>query len=419
MALRLHKLLRNGSHMRTEKSGALYLKLMPYHSLEESFSSHDVLPLKWYENVFPRISQLTHFLKNVDAINGRLVDVTSNSTIVDDRIEREMGVLKSHVRAFIGSPLVQRKVKRTQKTSQNSTSPFSQASERVPIVVDSLTKISNFLNITAQQRKSVRLTVCPQVTQHRIWTGALEEILNGMKVDLELLTARGSSKSTLMGQQIVHNCLKFLTETAVSSDPDTASWMKLSPSKTLDPSDPLKWEDILEMVNDLIECFRSEALLKLHVTKLEVMKEGLSQIKDVIVDHSIGYKEARHQESLVQKKLTKTLGHSSRCLFTLLLYYLYRRVLDIEVDIRGGVYENGSKDRFCLSMGRILTSDDEKMIGRGVKQLDQALGVFKFVWETAKMKGNLDLEGHMWCVGAEDRILRYRGNKYFVHGISL
>ncbi|KAI9079245.1 hypothetical protein K1719_038850 [Acacia pycnantha] len=418
MALRFHKLLCNGTHVRTKKSGAMNLNSMLYHSLKESFSSQDVLPLKWYENSLPRISQLTHLLKNVDAINGKLVDVTSNSTIVDDKIQHEMGTFKSLVRAFIGSPSSQQRVNLAQKTSQDSISPFSNVSAREPMVVDSLTKISNFLNVTAQQRKSVRLTLCPQVTQHRVWTGALQEILNGMKVDLDLLAARGSNKSTLMGEQIVHNCLKFLTETAASSDPDTASWMKLTPSKTLDPCNPHKWEDILEMVNDLIECFRSETMLKLHVTKLEVMKEGLSQIKDVILDKSIGYKEARHQESLVQKKLTKTLGHPSRCLFTLLLYYLYRRVSDIEVDIRGGVYENGSKDRFCLSMGRILTSDDEKMIGRGVKQLDQALGVFKFVWDTAKMKGNLDLEGHIWCVGAEDRILRYRGNRYFVHGIS-
>lgn len=248
--------------------------------------------------------------------------------------------------------------------------------------------------------------------------------MNGLKFDLDLLGAHELSKSNsaIMGQQIVHSCLKFLTETAVSSsDPDsTTSWMKLAPSKSFNPSDPHKWEDVLEMFNDLIECFRTEMRLKLHVSKLEVMKEGLSQIRDVIVDSSIGYKEARHQESLVQKKLTKTLGHSSRCLFTLLLYYLHRRVSDIEVDIRGGVYGNyGSENRFCLSMGRILTSDDQKMVGRGVKQLDQALGVFKFVWETARMKGNLDLQGHIWCVGAEDRMLRYRGNRYFVHGISL
>ena len=121
----------------------------------------------------------------------------------------------------------------------------------------------------------------------------------------------------------------------------------------------------------------------------------------------------------MKKKLSKMLGHSSCCLFTLLLYYLYGRVADIEVDMCGGVYANGSDGKFCLFMGRILTSDSEKMIGRGVKQLDQALGIFKFVWKMAGMKGHLDLQGHMWCVGADNRMLRYRGNKYFVHEICL
>ncbi|KAF7843460.1 exosome complex exonuclease RRP41 [Senna tora] len=418
MAFRFRDIFCSRIHLRAGRSTAFYLNSMLYHCLEES--RQDVLPLKWYENAFPRILELTQMLKSVDSINGRLVDVTSNATITDNRIENEMGTFKSLVRVFIGSPSVQRKLKHTQTAYQDSISPFSKASEREPILVDSLTKISNYLNVSAQQRKFIRLTVCPQVTQHRIWTGALEEILNGLKLDLDLLATHGLSKSnTVLGQQIVHSCLKFLIETAVSSDPDSTSWMKLSPSKTFNPSDPQKWEDVLEMFNDLIECFRSETRLKLHVSKLEVMKEGLSQIKDVIVDSNIGYKEARHQESLVQKKLTKTLGHPSRCLFTLLLYYLYRRVLDIEVDIRGGVYDNGSENRFCLNMGRILTSDDEKMVGRGVKQLDQALGIFKFVWETAGMKGNLDLQGHIWCVGAKDRMLRYRGNRYFVHGIIL
>lgn len=417
MIFKFRNLLHSGTHLRIRKSNALYLNSSLYHCSEESH--HHVLPSKWYDEAFPRISELTQLLKNVDAINGRLVDITSNSVVVDHRIEHEMGNFKSLVRAFIGYPSVQLK-RHTQKTHQDSVSPFSKASDREPIIVDSLTKISNFLNVSAQQRKVVRFTVCPQVTQHRIWTGALEEILNGMKFDLDLLGVQGLSKSSsIMGKQIVHHCLKLLTETAVSSAPDSTSWMNLTPSKTSDPSDPHKWEDVLEMFNDLIECFRSETRLKLQVSKLEAMKEGLSQIKDVIVDSSIGYKEARHQEILVQKKLTKTLGHSSRCLFTLLLYYLYRRVSDIEVDMRGGVYENGIDNSFCLSMGRILTSGDEKMVGRGVKQLDQALGVFKFVWETAGMKGNLELQGHIWCVGAEDRMLRYRGNRYFVHGISL
>ncbi|KAI4355530.1 hypothetical protein L6164_004293 [Bauhinia variegata] len=421
MAYRLGGLLYRGKHFGNKKAGVFYLNSVLYHCLEESHEN--VLPSEGYKNAFLKITELTQLLKNVDAINGRIVDISTNSTVIDDCIEHQMDTFKSLVRVFIGSPSVQHGLKyalaSSAGTQHASFAPFSKASEREAMVIDSLIKVSNFLNISAQQRKSVRLTVCPQVTQHRIWTGALGAVLSGLKSDLDSLASRGLSKDTIMGHQIVHSCSKFLAENAISSDPESSSWMKLSPSRSVDSSEPHKWEVVLEMFNDLIESLRSEARLKLHVGKLEIMKEGLAQIKDVLVDNSIGYREARHQESLVQKKLTKTLGHPSRCLFTLLLYYLYGRVTDIEVDLCGGIYESGGDNRFCLSMGRILTSDNEKMVGRGVKQLDQALGIFKFIWETAGMKGHLDLQGHIWRVGAECRTLRYRGNVYFLHGISL
>ncbi|KAJ7963151.1 Exosome complex exonuclease [Quillaja saponaria] len=298
-------------------------------------------------------------------------------------------------------------------------SPFSKTSEREPMLVDSLTKVSNFLNISAQQRKVVRLKLGPQVTQHRKWTGSLKEVLNGLKFDLDSLNNRCPSKGTKMGRQIVYSCLKFLNEISGSSDLESASWMRFAPKRAVSSSDSHKWEDVLEMFNDLIQCLRSETGLQLRVTKLEVMKEGLAQIKNVLVDNNIGYKEARRQESLVQKKLSKTLGHSSRCLFTLLQYYLYGIATDIEVDIRGGIFGVGDDNRFCLSMGSILTSDDEKIVWGGIKQLDKVLGLFKFVWETAEMKGLLEMQGHLWCLGAESRKLSYRGKTFFVHGISL
>ncbi|XP_061352722.1 uncharacterized protein LOC133297569 [Gastrolobium bilobum] len=419
MASRFRGLLYSGNYFRTNKCVGFYLNSMLYHS------SQHVFDLQWYQNEFPRITKLADLLANVDAIDGRLVDINSNSAIFDDGIEHEMCTFKSLVRVFIGSPSVQHKMKHVLASSNTDTqhdsfTPFCKASEREPLVIDSLTKVSNFLSVSAQQRKLVRFRVCPQVTQHRIWTGALEEILNSFKVDLDSLGSQGLNEGTmLLGQQIVHSCLKFLTETALFSDPDSSSWMKLLPSKTVNFSDSQKWEDVLGMFNDLIKCCRSETRLKLHVDKAEVMKEGLLHIKDIFTDNKVGYKEVRHQENLVQKKLSKTLGHSSRCLFTLLMYYLYGRVTDIELDMRGGVYGNGSDNRFSLLMGRILTSDSEKMVGRGVKQLDRALGLFKLVWEMAEMKGHLDLQGHMWCVGAHNRMLRYRGNTYFVHGICL
>ncbi|CBI20765.3 unnamed protein product, partial [Vitis vinifera] len=228
-----------------------------------------------------------------------------------------------------------------------------------------------------------------------------------------------TSKGMMMGQQIVLSCLNFLADKAISYDPDSTSWMRPAPARA--PESPSrKWGEVLVMFNHLLKCLRTaEKGLLLHVSKLEAMKEGLSQIKDVLVDRNIGYKEARHQESLVQKKLGKTLGHSSRCLFTLLVYYLFGSIRDIEVEVCGGVYGSEGGDRFCLYMGRILTSDEEKMVWSGVKQLDRALGLFKFVWETAKMKGVLELQGHLWCVGAEERSFKYRGNVFFVHRINI
>ncbi|KAK9088091.1 hypothetical protein Syun_030485 [Stephania yunnanensis] len=150
-----------------------------------------------------------------------------------------------------------------------------------------------------------------------------------------------------------------------------------------------------------------------HLSKLELVKEGLYQIKDVLVDEDIiGYKETRHQENLVQKKLTKTLGHSSRCLFTLLQHYLCGcgSVLYIEVEVCGGVYGGSSKGNHCLCVGKILASDEENMVPHGVKQLDRALRLFKFFWEIAGMHGVLELQGHIWCVGDRDKTLKYRGN---------
>ncbi|KAK7310107.1 hypothetical protein RJT34_07383 [Clitoria ternatea] len=413
MACRFWELLCSGNRFRTNKSAALYLNLMFCHS------SNDV---DLYENEIPKVTKLTGLLANVDAINGRLVDINSNSTIFDDQIEHEISTFKSLIRASVGTTSVQHQIKHVLASLMNkkheSFTPFSKATEREPMVVDSLTKVSNFLSVSAQQRKLVRMKVCSQVTQHRIWNGALKEVLNNFAVDLDCLRSQGSYNGMLLGHQIVHSCLKFLTETAVFSDPDS-SWMKLSSTKTVNSSDSQKWEDVLVMFNDLIKCCRSETRLKLHVAKAEVMKEGLLHIKDILIDNSVGYKEAKHQESLVKKKLSKTLGHSSCCLFTLLLYYLYGRVADIEVDMCGGISTNGNDSNSYLFMGRILTSDSEKMVGRGVKQLDRALGLFKFVWEMAGMKGHLNLQGHMWCVGADNRMLRYRGNTYFVHGICL
>lgn len=408
--------------LQTKRNGAIYVNVMLCHCSEAS--PQEPLPCEWYEKEFPHMTKLSESLRNVHRLDGRLVDAGANSVVFDDQIERRMQTFMSLARVFIGSPSVQQAVQKNvmaySQASANCTPfvCFSTPREREPMIVNSLTKVCNFLNISAQQRKLVRLTVCPQVTRQRIWTGALEEILNQLKTELDLSTCRCSSKGIKMGQQIVSSCLKFLAETAVSYDHDSTSWMRLTPAKIIDSSASHKWQDVLEMFNDLIDCLKSEKELCSLAVKLEIMKEGLSQIKDVLIDKSIGYKEARHQENLVQKKLSKTLGHSSKCLFILLLYYLYGHVQDVEVDICGGIYSIG-ENRFCLCMGKILTTEEDKIIRSAVRQLDRALRLFKFVWETAGMTGVLELQGHLWCVGAASRTLKYRGSTFFLHDISV
>ncbi|XP_055960431.1 uncharacterized protein LOC126669682 [Mercurialis annua] len=415
---RIHKFLVGSNYYHlSEINGAVPLHLMfccHYHSHGEA------LPLKWYEKAYPTIVKLTHELQNVDLIDGRMVNVNDGSVVMDDCVAEKMHALKSLARVFIGSPVVQRNLRESMKPlSANPVDCFRELSEREPIVVNSLTKISNFLNVSAQQRKVVRHTICPQVTQHRIWTGALKETLNGLKSDMDSLCYKHSGKENdNIAQQIVSSCLKFLADVD-NSEHGCTSWTRIRTSKSVESHCSGKWEDLLEMFNDLIRCLASKQELLYHFGKLEVMKEGLSQIKDLLVDKGIGFKEVRYQEGLVQKQLSKTLGHSSRCLFTLLSYYLYGYVRDIEIDLCGGIYGGGDGTQFCLCMGRILTLDEENMVRSGLKQLDRALGLYKFIWETSGMKGVLELQGHLWCVGAKERTLTYKGNLFFVHGISL
>ena len=114
-------------------------------------------------------------------------------------------------------------------------------------------------------------------------------MLNGLKSEMGPINHQLPTKACSMDHQIVSSCLKFL-DMAISYDPDSTSWMRLSPSKSLDSPTSHKWEDVLEMFNDLIKCLRNEEELVLHVTKLEIMKEGLFQIKDVLIDKKLDTK---------------------------------------------------------------------------------------------------------------------------------
>lgn len=376
---------------------------------------------EWYEKASFRMKKWSHSLKEMDLIGGRLVNMDDYSVVFEDKLERRMHTFKNIARVFIAHPSLQEAMRRDLIASNPQYSNlefFSERREREPLLVNSLTKVSDILGISAQQRKVVRHTICPQVTQHDIWTGALVEILNGLKSDIQVLMHRRLHKEIRLAQQIVVNYVKLL-ESAMSYDPEKSSWMRLTPMKEEKSPDSPTWEDALEMSHDLVNCLSDELGLAFHLSKLEAMKEGLYQIKDILIDKSMGYKESRFQEHLVQKKLTKTLGHSSRCLFTLLLYYLYGTVRDVEVEVCGGLHTIGSSNKFCLYMGKVLTADEERVVWNGVRQLDGALGLFKFVWQTAGVKGDLELQGHLWCFGAQNKSFSYRGNVYYLHGINL
>ncbi|CAM8949519.1 unnamed protein product [Rhodiola kirilowii] len=414
-----------GKVIQYEGVGFLFKSLRYYDCSGEKVD--EVLPAEWYRTVFPKMEMMAYKLRNVDVVDGRLMNLDDKTVIFDIEIMQRMRDFKSLVRTFIGSATMQEQLKRNVEASGAEVNPldcFSGSSERQHVVVDSLTKVCNSLCITAQQRKAIRLSVSPQVTQHRIWTGTLCKILSELHSELQWLNGNSPSNGTRMGQQVLLNCMKILDETANYNAPEATSWMRLAPPRNRSkPTSPkltsCTWEDVLEMFHDLVNYLRNEDKLQLHVTKLDVMKEGLNQIKEVIIDKTIPYKEALHQEHLVRKKLSKTLGQPSKCLFTLVLYYLFGTVRNIELDVCGGVYATASKSRSCLCMGKILASDNERMISSGVKQLDKALRLYKFVWEMANSESVLELQGHIWIVGATSRMLRYRGNIYFLHGISL
>nr|VDD39201.1 unnamed protein product [Brassica oleracea] len=379
-------------------------------------SQEEALPCEWYRNKLSVLTKLTRALQGVDLVDGKLEDI--NGVIVyDDAIKQKMQAFKSLARIFVGSPSLQQKLKQQGRGRL----AFGTASEREPFLVNSLTKVCNFLDISSQQRKMVRCTVCSQVTQYRIWRGALEDILNNLKEEVDWLLEHSEEKKTQgakLGQQVILSCLKFLSESSVSYEVESStSWMRPVPARYAKASASAKWEDVLDMVNDLRRYLLEHDFY--HLEKLLSMKEGLLQIKDVFLDNTIGFREVRHQEHLVHRKLSKMLGSPSPCLFTLLVYFLYGSVRDIEVDLCGGFYKEEKGEFFCLSMGRILTSADEKMVRRGVKQLDRALGLFEFVWETAGMKETLNLQGHLWCLGAEEKTITYRGKTFYLHDLSL
>uniref|UniRef100_A0A453HKQ3 Uncharacterized protein n=1 Tax=Aegilops tauschii subsp. strangulata TaxID=200361 RepID=A0A453HKQ3_AEGTS len=137
---------------------------------------------------------------------------------------------------------------------------------------------------------------------------------------------------------------------------------------------------------------------------------------------------------MVQRNLSKNLGHSSRDLYTLLLFYLYGTVRDIEVHI-GKCLSGKEGKNVTIHAVKFLVDGDELAVRSGIKQLSRALRVFSFVWEAANTdtgtsndivvkkgegaKGVLKLQGHLWGLGVEEKTVTYRGDVFKVHQIKL
>jgi hypothetical protein len=204
------------------------------------------------------------------------------------------------------------------------------------------------------------------------------------------------------------------------------------------PARAKTWQEVLDMFTDLAKFLATDARLAGHAQKVEAMKEGLYQIHDIIVERDIAFKEARHQDCLVQRNLSKNLGHSSRGLYTLLLFYLYGTVRDIEVNI-GKCLSGKDGKNVTVHAVKFLINGDELAVQSGIKQLSRALGVLRFVWEAANtdivtseysgkdfvvkkdngVKGVLKLQGHLWGIGVEEKAVTYRGNVFHVHQIRM
>ncbi|CAO2143939.1 unnamed protein product [Urochloa humidicola] len=302
--------------------------------------------------------------------------------------------------------------------------------------LSSLTRVCDVLGVSAQRRKSVRLTVCPQVTQHHVWRGALEAVLGDLQADMASIDT--SSPAAQMAEQIASACVSFLSDTA---DAATPSWMR--PTRFKKPTEPppptKKWREVLDMFSDLGRSLEADGRLAGHAQKVEAMKEGLYQIRDIIIERDIAFKEARRQDCLVQRKLSKSLGHSSRCLYTLLLFYLNGTVRDIEVHVGKCAAGKGARD-VAVHAAKFLTSSDELAVRSSVKELSRALGVFRFVWEAANAEcdaGNdngkddvvkkstegakslLELQGHLWGIGVDEKKVTYRRDVFHVHQVQL
>ncbi|KAL5204781.1 hypothetical protein ABZP36_009652 [Zizania latifolia] len=373
---------------------------------------------RWYPAAYARLVRLAGSQRGVERGDGSPRHTATGSIVADAHVIARMGEFDALAARFAAGqrPPPQPPLKVTS--------------------LSSLTRVCDLLGVSAQRRKSVRLTICPQVTQHHVWRGALEEVLRDLRADMSSLDR--PCPATYMAEQIASTCTHFLSGTADSSP----SWMRPTPfnKPAVAPPAAKTWQEVLDMFTDLAKSLEGDPRLAGHAQKVAAMKEGLYQIRDIVVERDIAFKEARRRDCLVQRKLSKSLGHSSKCLYTLLLFYLHGTVRDIEVHAGKRLSGKGGKN-VNVHAAKFLTNGDESAVRSGVKQLSRALGVFRFVWEAAHAdhgdandngkgalvkKGNgdaakclLKLQGHIWGLGVEEKAVTYRGDVFHVHEFSV
>ncbi|KAL6660607.1 hypothetical protein ACP70R_001642 [Stipagrostis hirtigluma subsp. patula] len=382
-------------------------------------------PRRWYRAAYARLLRHAGSLRGVDHAGGLPRDAAAGSLVACPHAAARAAHFDALAREFV-----------TAAAGFGHHPPMKLKETSL----SSLTRVCDVLGVSAQRRKSVRLTVCPQVTQHHVWRGALEEVLLDLQADMASLER--SSPATQMAEQIASACTRFLSDTADEAKSSSPAWMRPTPFKkpAQAPSPAKTWQEVLDMFTDLAKSLAADPRLAGHAQKVEAMKEGLYQIRDIVVERDISFKEARRHDCLVQRKLSKSLGHSSRCLYTLLLFYLYGTVRDMEVHVGKCLSGKGGRN-VTIHTAKFLADGDELAVRSGIKQLSRALGVFQFVWEAANTdydaandngkdvivkkkndedaKGVLELQGHLWGFDVEEKSVTYRGHVFHLHQIQL
>ncbi|KAL6890206.1 hypothetical protein ACP4OV_008969 [Aristida adscensionis] len=391
-------------------------------------------PPPWYRAAYARLLRHAASLRGVDRAAGLPRRAATGSLVACPRAAARAAHFDALAREFVTAAAAAAASSHGQHQHHPPPLKLKETS------LSSLTRVCDVLGVSAQRRKCVRLTVCPQVTQHHVWRGALEELLADLQADIASLDH--PSPATQMAEQIASACARFLSDTADEATSSSPSWTRPTPfKKPAAPPPPAKtWQEVLDMFTNLGKSLEADPRLAGHAHKVEAMKEGLHQIRDIVVERDISFKEARRHDCLVQRKLSRSLGHSSRCLYTLLLFYLYGTVRDMEVHVGKRLSGKDGRD-VTVHAAAFLTDGDELAVRSAIKQLSRALGIFRFVWEAANTEcdaandngkdvsvkkksaedaeGVLELQGHLWGFGVEEKSVTYRGHVFHVHQIQL